>query len=137
MTDETWWSTDPPWTHEIPAARFAATGDPPPGVAVFELDGSAMADLDGVFTEFAEKLSFPAYFGRNWAALRDCLGDLTWLPPATDYRMIVRDWPLVLAADPDRKALLRGVLEDTGQNMARVGLGPGRESVAFNTVLLV
>src|SRR2546423_736593 len=30
--------------------------------------------------EIASALAFPEWFGRNWDALDDCLGDLSWLP---------------------------------------------------------
>ncbi|HEX4927308.1 MAG TPA: barstar family protein [Burkholderiales bacterium] len=34
----------------------------------------------GVFDALARALEFPAWFGRNWDALEDCLGDLSWRP---------------------------------------------------------
>lgn len=31
-----------------------------------------------VFEAFSKALAFPAWFGRNWDALEDCLTDLSW-----------------------------------------------------------
>jgi hypothetical protein len=33
---------------------------------------------DALFERLAEALDFPAWFGGNWDALEDCLGDLSW-----------------------------------------------------------
>ena len=36
-------------------------------------------DRDALLDALAEALEFPDWFGRNWDALADCLGDLSWL----------------------------------------------------------
>ena len=46
-------------------------------VVVVEPVESKSALLD----EFARALDFPDWVGRNWDALADALGDLSWLPP--------------------------------------------------------
>lgn len=44
------------------------------------LDGRVVLDKSALLRALAEALRFPAYFGANWDALLDCLGDLSWLP---------------------------------------------------------
>jgi hypothetical protein len=46
------------------------------------LDGLAVTDAASLFDAVARVLAFPAWFGRNWDAFADCLGDLSWLPEA-------------------------------------------------------
>lgn len=46
----------------------------------------------------ADALEFPWWFGQNWDALADCLGDLEWLP-AEGYLLLLDD-----AADLQRAA---------------------------------
>lgn len=43
------------------------------------LRGERCETVEGFLQEISAALKFPSYFGWNWAALRDCLGDLTWL----------------------------------------------------------
>lgn len=44
----------------------------------------------GLLARIAERLSFPDWFGHNWDALEDCLGDLSWLP-ARGYVVMLED----------------------------------------------
>ncbi|MCL4249041.1 MAG: barstar family protein [Anaerolineae bacterium] len=43
------------------------------------LDGRTISSKQEFFDQIKQALQFP-YFGNNWDALRDCLGDLSWLP---------------------------------------------------------
>src|SRR5699024_7231387 len=45
-----------------------------------ELSGTT--DKSEILTRIASALIFPDWFGHNWDALADCLGDLSWLPTA-------------------------------------------------------
>ncbi|MGW1216263.1 barstar family protein [Streptomyces sp. NPDC002499] len=46
------------------------------GGRVHRFDARELTTEERIFGSFAEVLRFPAYFGRNWDALVDCLGDL-------------------------------------------------------------
>ena len=46
-------------------------------VRVVVLDGSRIETKAGFLDSVAAALGFPAYFGGNWDALDECLGDIT------------------------------------------------------------
>ncbi|MCC7363153.1 MAG: barstar family protein [Dehalococcoidia bacterium] len=64
--------------------------------------GRKMRSDDEVMTEMSASFQFPLYFGNNWAALQDCLGDATWLDQS-DHTiiMIITDASEVLADSPE------------------------------------
>jgi hypothetical protein len=52
---------------------------------------------DQLIARVAKALEFPAWFGGNWDALEDCLGDLTWMT-AGGYVLLfegAKDLPIV------------------------------------------
>lgn len=50
------------------------------GLVVRAIRGRKARTVEGLFDEFAAAFQFPYYFGENWAAFRDCITDLDWLP---------------------------------------------------------
>ena len=46
------------------------------GLNYFYIDLARVADKQAFLKMLAEKLDFPAHFGMNWDALKDCLTDL-------------------------------------------------------------
>lgn len=69
--------------------------------------GSKAELLDG----FAAALRFPRWVGRNWDALADALGDLSWLPAGPQAILWVGPRRLE-QADPDAYRAALGVLRD-------------------------
>lgn len=65
-------------------------------VLVRVLDGSKMESVSGVFSEFSRQFQFPSYFGHNWAALHECIGDLDWLPLSKGIIIIISNPDCVL-----------------------------------------
>jgi len=59
------------------------------GFAVSHIDLNGCADKAGFFRLAGQALNFPAWFGNNWDALADCLGDLSWMP-ASGYVIIIK-----------------------------------------------
>lgn len=78
-----------PWMHRLAAdvseaydalraIEHAAHGHTLSAVVRF-IRGRKANTRTGCFDEFAAALQFPPYFGANWDAFSDCLGDLAWL----------------------------------------------------------
>lgn len=55
-----------------------------------EIDGARATTSAALFEEFAQAARLPGYFGRNWAALDECLADLEWLP-GSSYVVTLRN----------------------------------------------
>ncbi|WP_407636660.1 barstar family protein [Kurthia huakuii] len=65
-----------------------------------------------MFREFAEKFSFPNYFGKNWAAFNECLNDLEWLE-ADEYVLIITNFEHLLAKKPNERDIFLEILKST------------------------
>lgn len=49
-----------------------------PSLRCVRIDLVGVATREALFDRVAQALAFPDWFGRNWDALEDCLGDLSW-----------------------------------------------------------
>jgi RNAse (barnase) inhibitor barstar len=48
------------------------------GYGVYRIDLARVADKADLMERLQRALQFPAWFGRNWDALDDCLTDMSW-----------------------------------------------------------
>lgn len=77
------------------------------------IDGNRCQTASDVFEEFATILEFPDYFGHNWAALDECLNDLSWLPGHA-YILFIKDFDKVLKDfSQDRKIFVDIIIRTT------------------------
>jgi barstar (barnase inhibitor) len=74
-------------------------------------DGNALRAI-------AQALHFPDWFGGNWDALEDCLGDLSWLP-GEGHVLVLRNWQALPTDD-------LGVLLDVLRSSADFWSGRGK-----------
>jgi len=81
---------------------------------------AAQIDLkDGdALRAIAKALRFPDWFGGNWDALEDCLGDLSWRP-GNGHVLVFRNWQALSSDD-------LGVLIDVLRSSAEYWSGRGR-----------
>jgi len=54
----------------------------------FILDGTKITDKKTLLEELAKVCTFPDYFGHNWDALNDCLGEIALYHPAGSIQII-------------------------------------------------
>jgi RNAse (barnase) inhibitor barstar len=119
-------------TYEL-AWRLAADG-----LAARVLRGTKMRTDQALFDEVSAALQFPDYFGENWAALEECLTDLTWLP-AKGYVLFIVWSELVLVDElDDSLALLRRIILRVSERWATpivAGESGDRPAIPFHVVL--
>jgi hypothetical protein len=132
-------STRAPWVHLLVGGdrAWATLPAPPPGFVGATLDGRRCRTKRALLDEVTRVLDLPAYFGRTWDALEDCLTDLAWRP-GSGYRLVITAADRLLARTPAQYATFVALLTDVGRAWATAATGhPGRGPVAFHTVLVV
>ena len=73
---------------------------PPPAYFTAWIDGGAVPAKAELLEALASAFKFPAYFGRNWDALLDCLRSLPDELPAGGYALVIRNSGSFLSASP-------------------------------------
>ena len=119
---------------EPSAPRARKLVQPASGEVVRVLRGSKMTTDARLFDEIGAAFQFPSYFGENWNALRDCLGDLEWMP-GERYVVVVTDVDKMLADAPDLLQHLVATLDGLAHDWAQAANRPLPEPRAFHTVL--
>lgn len=75
-----------------------------------------------VLNILSERLRFPRYFGHNWDALEECLGDLSWL--GETQRVVIVHEGLPFSEAGDQLAIYLGVLHDAAAVRTAAEAGP-------------
>ena len=88
---------------------------------VVHIDLAGCVDAPTLFARFARALRFPDWFGLNWDALADSLGDLSWLP-ASGYVLLIENASGWRAAAGEDAATLLEVLNAAGASWAAQGI---------------
>jgi hypothetical protein len=97
----------------VDARESAALADAAEALAfrVAHIDLSGCSDKDSVLRAFAKALRFPQWFGGNFDALADSLGDLSWLA-ADGYLLLLENSDAWRAADDENFAILLDILNE-------------------------
>jgi RNAse (barnase) inhibitor barstar len=85
------------------------------GFAVAAIDFAGCSGKDEVLERFAAALRFPDWFGGNWDALADCLGDLSWWP-AEGYLLLLDHAGAWRVSEPHEFATLLEILNEAAMS---------------------
>jgi len=108
------------------------------GMVVRVVRGWKMRTPEALFDEFAAAMQFPDYFGENWAALDECLADLSWLPAHAYAIVIARASEVLIEEEWAGIPILRNVIVKVAETWARpvaVGEPWDRPAVPFHVIL--
>ena len=108
-------------------------------VRVLSMYGSKMRSMENLMSHFADTFAFPACFGRNGNALRDCLTDMSWME-CRGFLVLFRESEDILGNCPSKCDWLECLLQDILSSWAcpiEVGEWWDRPSIPFRSVVEV
>jgi hypothetical protein len=105
--------------HPGPVRRELATL----GWGMYPLDGHAIHSAGELFDRCAAALAFPSWFGHNWDAFSDCLGDLSWLP-GVGYVLLWEHYGVLARSDPKAWRLAHQVMTWAVAGRREAGAAP-------------
>ncbi|WP_028803672.1 barstar family protein [Streptomyces sp. 142MFCol3.1] len=89
------------------------------GWQVTVLDLTGITDKAGFMARCVRALDLPDWFGRNWDALADVLGDPDWGPASPGRLLVVTGWRRYAKARPDEWEVAQQVLESAAGHYER------------------
>ncbi|MBT3980878.1 MAG: hypothetical protein HOE90_05950 [Bacteriovoracaceae bacterium] len=87
-------------------------------ISFFEIDCLQCNTEQNLFSTFSTELGFPEYFGRNWDALHECIGDLDWLD-AKYIILFLKNSNKLLIDQPDKIKTFAEITSDIIKEQAR------------------
>lgn len=81
------------------------------GFSCARIDLEGCADKAVLLARIATAMRFPDWFGHNWDALADCLGDLAWLP-APGHVVLIEHAGEFRALQPEAFETLLSILRE-------------------------
>lgn len=101
------------------------------------LRGDKMRTAEGLFDEFAAAFQFPGYFGRNWNAFDECLGQMDYVDPGKGIVILIYRPDELLADDPKDRTVFSEVLTDLSEEYSKAinfGEWSDRPALPFHVV---
>lgn len=108
------------------------------GATVRVVRGNKMRNVANLFNELGAAMQFPDYFGENWAAMDECLSDLSWMPGQRYVVVVSHARELLADEDVETRRLLMKVFRKVGQSWAEpVARGElwDRPAIPFHVLL--
>jgi len=90
------------------------------GLDVVPIRLAGVANKDALLERFAGALEFPDWFGGNWDALEDCLGDLSWRPRG-DRVLLIEGFESLASVSHDDFRVLLDLLADVAEHWSAQG----------------
>jgi RNAse (barnase) inhibitor barstar len=80
-------------------------------IHVFVINGRNCKNDVDLFHEFARTMNFPSYFGNNWDAFSECIGDLEWISAPAYVIYIINAEKLLEGEEESKFKILIEILE--------------------------
>ena len=83
------------------------------GMPLLEADLSAVGSKGEFLAALAQAVGAPEWFGKNWDALADALGDLSWLGGVPGYVLLLRNGGDALGLSAEEHATAMEIFSET------------------------
>ncbi|MEY4530377.1 MAG: hypothetical protein RLZZ156_1098 [Deinococcota bacterium] len=94
------------------------------GYVVLTIDRAPVFNKETLLHGIYQAGMFPAYFGFNWDALRDCLTDFSWLTAPKGIILVLQNSALLEARDNDSWLTLLEMMAEVSALRATQALKP-------------